>query len=233
MELSELASRLRRILPTRAHEPSSARTLSFQRISLGLPEMSRVNEGESWRHDGGETSYMIRTRSPEDLPALKRALEDVYNTDGYPVEGTSKADSFISPDGALHAWIATQGGLVVGQIVLISGSAVAQRELIVGKSGHRAALQAWIDRGGSIEHTALAARLFVRKSARSTGLGAELVLAACKWASVNNLRIVINVLDKDHAAIRLYEKLGFRQIGEAVYGGGPEPCGQFFYVDAA
>lgn len=154
-------------------------------------------------------SVEIRRRRDSDVPALIEVLEDVYSTDGYPVEGTSTAAAFLSPQGIVQSWVAIQAGIVVGHIAIITGA-----------QGCRPAVRAWVDlpdSKGDIEHTVVVARFFIRKHARNQGLGRKLVEHTCEWAQTNNMKIVMNVIDKDVGAMRLYEKLGFRRIGEGVY----------------
>lgn len=151
----------------------------------------------------------IRPRSDDDLPALVEALEDVYSTDGYPIEGTAAAVSFLTPAGLVEAWVAVSAGVAVGQIAVVSGG-----------QGHHDAVRAWVDlpgSGGRAESTAVAARFFVRKHARGYGLGRALIEKTCLWARQNGMRIVMNVLAKDQDAMSLYEKIGFRRFGEGEY----------------
>ncbi|KAK6082647.1 hypothetical protein SCUP234_00427 [Seiridium cupressi] len=151
----------------------------------------------------------IRTRREADIPALVEALEDVYNTDGYPIEGTATAAAFLAPDGLVEAWVAVHANSVVGQIVVVAGA-----------QGNQAAVRAWLDlpdSGGDVGRTVVVARFFVRKHARGQGLGRGLIEKACGWARENGMAIVMNVLSKDLEAMKLYEKVGFRRIGEGLY----------------
>ncbi|ETS83116.1 hypothetical protein PFICI_04992 [Pestalotiopsis fici W106-1] len=169
------------------------------------------------------TDIEFRRRSKDDLPALVEALEDVYSTDGYPIEGTATAVSFLSPPGLVAAWVAVHRGLVVGQIAVVAGG-----------QGHHAAVRAWVDSvgsGGDAGATVVAARFFIRKYARGFGLGRALVEKTCQWAKDNGKRIVINVLAKDQDAMKLYEKLGFRRFGEGEYEYHEgKKATQYFYV---
>lgn len=156
----------------------------------------------------------IRPRSEDDLPALVEALEDVYSTDGYPIEGTATAASFLAPPGLVAAWVAVHRGVVVGQIAVVTG-----------RDGH--AMRAWVEASAAAsnggDHDAeptrvvVAARFFVRKYARGLGLGRALIEKTCRWAKDNDMRIVMNVLAKDQDAMKLYEKVGFKRFGEGVY----------------
>jgi GNAT superfamily N-acetyltransferase len=171
----------------------------------------------------------VRPRQPSDLPALVAALEDVYRTDGYPVEGPSGAEAFLSPRGLAQAWVAEHAGVVVGQIVVVasrdSDGARGQQEL-------PAAVRAWVGLPGGAgdpTRTVVVARFFVQHAARRLGLGRGLIERACAWARDRKMAVVMNVMGKDVDAMRLYEKVGFRRIGEGEYAfGHGETCLQFF-----
>lgn len=165
----------------------------------------------------------IRPRLEDDLPAMVEALEDVYSTDGYPIEGTAAAASFLTPAGLVAAWVAVRGGIAVGQIAVVSG-----------EQGRHDAVRAWVElpgSGGRAESTVVAARFFVRKHARGCGLGRALIEKTCQWARENGMTIVMNVLAKDQDAMKLYEKIGFRRFGkgEYQYDQGKRSI-QYFYV---
>lgn len=172
----------------------------------------------------------IRPRQPSDVPALLAALEDVYRTDGYPVEGPSGGEAFISPPGLAQAWVAVRAGAAVGQVAVVAGAG-------------QAAVRAWVDHhhhhhpggggGGSRDaaRAVVVARFFVRRDARRLGLGRRLVERACAWARDRGMVVVMNVMSKDVDAMRLYERIGFRRIGEGEYQVRPgEVCLQYFYV---
>ncbi|MGY5032565.1 GNAT family N-acetyltransferase [Streptomyces sp. 900116325] len=69
---------------------------------------------------------------------------------------------------------------------------------------------------------AVLARLFVAREARKASVGESLMRAAMEYTRENRIRLVQDVMKKDVAAIRLYGRLGWQRIGEAVhtFGGG-------------
>ncbi|MGI5195606.1 GNAT family N-acetyltransferase [Streptomyces sp. CA-288835] len=71
---------------------------------------------------------------------------------------------------------------------------------------------------------AVGARLFVAPEARHEGLGERLMQAANTYARERGLRVVLDVMAKDTAAIRLYERLGMQRIGTSrhAYGDGKQ-----------
>ncbi|MER6284060.1 GNAT family N-acetyltransferase [Streptomyces sviceus] len=70
-------------------------------------------------------------------------------------------------------------------------------------------------RGDEKDQIAVLARLFVIKSARKHAVGERLMQAAMSYGSEHELRLVLDVMTKDSAAIRQYERLGWREIGRA------------------
>nr|WP_234313913.1 GNAT family N-acetyltransferase [Streptomyces sp. NBRC 109706] len=59
------------------------------------------------------------------------------------------------------------------------------------------------------EATAELVRLFVHPDSRGRAIGEGLVRAAMAHAQANGRRLVLDVMAKDRAAIRLYERLGW------------------------
>jgi GNAT superfamily N-acetyltransferase len=57
-------------------------------------------------------------------------------------------------------------------------------------------------------------RLFVAPAARGHGVGAALLTTAVDFARANASRPVLTVADTGRAAIRLYERAGWRRIAE-------------------
>jgi ribosomal protein S18 acetylase RimI-like enzyme len=64
------------------------------------------------------------------------------------------------------------------------------------------------------ERIGVLVRLFVVREARKHAVGERLMRAAMDDAKQSSIRLVLDVMTKDTAAIRLYERLGWRYIGE-------------------
>ncbi|MFJ4919590.1 GNAT family N-acetyltransferase [Streptomyces sp. NPDC088725] len=104
------------------------------------------------------------------------------------------------------AWVAELNGHVVGHAAVNHPQA-----------GDKAA-RMWSEQSGETEvRVGVLARLFVGREARNASAGANLVKAATSYARQSDLRLVLDVLTKDAAAIRLYERLGWQRIGETVH----------------
>ncbi|AWL36441.1 N-acetyltransferase [Streptomyces sp. SM17] len=110
----------------------------------------------------------------------------------------------MTPPGVVKAWVAHRDG-VVGHIAIM-------------KAEGEKAVTLWQQQSGEDESTiGVLARLFVVRSARKHAVGESLMRAAMDYAEENGLRLVLDVMDKDEAAIRLYERLGWQFIGGATH----------------
>ncbi|MEW9550488.1 GNAT family N-acetyltransferase [Nonomuraea sp. NPDC050783] len=57
---------------------------------------------------------LIRPRAPEDLEACVRALAQVHPADRYPVDWPDDPGAWLTPRGLHQAWVAAEGGAVLG-----------------------------------------------------------------------------------------------------------------------
>ncbi|MEU1380540.1 GNAT family N-acetyltransferase [Streptomyces albidoflavus] len=148
----------------------------------------------------------VRPRESRDLAEAATVLTAVHESDGYPVEGVKDPEAWLSPEGLLAAWVAELDGHVVGHVAINSpqpGEEVARL---------------WREESGDDDsHIGVLARLFVARQARKASVGKLLIEAATAYARDSHRRLVLEVLTKDAAAIRLYERLGWQRIGEAVH----------------
>ncbi|MFJ6797540.1 GNAT family N-acetyltransferase [Streptomyces sp. NPDC091268] len=113
------------------------------------------------------------------------------------------------------AWVGEVDGKIVGHVSVM-------------RPQGEDAVSMWIERSGDDEeHVAVLARLFVLQEARQHALGAQLMRAATSWAQGQGIRLVLDVMAKDAAAIRLYQRLGWTKIGEATH-----PYGEGQLMDA-
>ncbi|MEV5808707.1 GNAT family N-acetyltransferase [Streptomyces parvulus] len=150
-------------------------------------------------------SVTVRPFSNDDLTGAAEALVEVHETDGYPVEGVDDPEAWIKSEDVLAAWIAESDGRIVGHVAVMKPQGEAAADLWVKQSGD--------DMG----HVGVLARLFVVQSARKQAAGRQLMEAAASHARDHGLRLVLDVMVKDASAIRLYERLGWRKIGETIH----------------
>ena len=156
-------------------------------------------------HHAAEREVVIRPRTSADIASAASALVTVHSTDGYPVEGVAQPEEWLSPAGLLAAWVAVFDGRTVGH------AAVAR------PSGEEA-VSLWIERSGAgSENVGVLARLFVLPEIRGRSVGESLVRATMEYAGNHGLRLVLDVMTKDRSAIRLYERLGWQQIGNITH----------------
>lgn len=158
----------------------------------------------------------IRPRRDADFPALAAILVRVHELDGYPVEGVADPQGWLHHPRELSSWTAEIAGQPIGQITL------------TGASSEDDAAQLWLkDTGGDISALAIPIRLFVDPDHRGVGAAGLLMTKALERARSLDRPVAFDVMTKDRAAIRLYERLGARRLGEIVHrhsGGLAEPA---------
>ncbi len=159
---------------------------------------------------------VIRQRVDADLPEAATALVKVHAVDGYPVEGVSQPEAWLSPRGLINSWVAVKSGIVVGHVAIT-------------RPADEWAVSLWIEQSGeSADSVAVLARLFVVPEARKLAAGESLMRAAVDYARSRGIRLVLDVLAKDAAAIRLYTRLGWRSIGSALHPYGDQQQAEAF-----
>lgn len=146
----------------------------------------------------------VRLRKPADLESCGAILRRVHELDGYPVEGVTDTDAWLNPPTLTRAWVATLDHQVVGHALLASPT-----------KGDDAA-RLWQEQSGTpLAVITVLGRLFVDPLARGHAAGLQLMKEALQYASTRHLTAVLDVMEKDEVAIRLYERAGWRPIGEA------------------
>lgn len=151
-------------------------------------------------------TVMIRPRREEDLPALAAVLVRVHELDGYPVEGVADPEGWLRQSHELQSWTAVEDGEPIGQITLTRGLPDDD------------AARAWQEHtGGDVDRLAIPARLFVDPDQRGTGAGRILMETAVGFAHARGLAIAFDVMLKDRAAIRLYERLGAQRVADLTH----------------
>ena len=163
----------------------------------------------------------IRPRREEDLPSLASTLVRVHAVDGYPVEGVADPEAWLRHPHEIQSWTATDDDGPIGQVSLTRA-----------RPEDDAAL-AWHEHtGGDIDRLAILARLFVDPDHRGSGAGRLLMETARDHARSHGLAVALDVMFKDRAAIRLYERLGAERIGDIDhrYGDGLTEAGAVYVI---
>lgn len=149
----------------------------------------------------GPHAAQIRRREARDLPACVRALAAVHAADGYPLVWPADPTRWLQPKNLLDAWVAVRDGALVGHVALCGPEDADVAALWCASAGVPLARIAEI------------AKLFVDPATRGSRLGAALLAHAAAAAAALGLVPALEVLDHDRAARRLYERLGWRHVG--------------------
>jgi GNAT superfamily N-acetyltransferase len=168
------------------------------------------------------TNIRIRPRLPTDLPSCASLLARVYEKDRYPVQGVSNAIGFLSSPDALGSWVAVaeespesassnndnqDGNLSVLAHISLS---------LPRPTSTDPAVVLW--RSQNSQPVAVLERLFVDPAARGQGLAEKLMRTVTDEAGKRGLRCVLFALVKDVGAMRLYERVGWKEFGREMYG---------------
>ncbi|KAF4406191.1 GNAT family N-acetyltransferase [Streptomyces lycii] len=155
-------------------------------------------------HDGTRP-LRVRRLTDADVSKAASVLVEVHASDGYPVEGVAQPEEWLRPPGLIASWVAELDGDVVGHVA-------------ISRPGGEQAASMWLKQSGlDPDRVAVLGRLFVSPAARRRAAGEELMKAAHEYGQAHGVRLVLDVVAKDQAAMRLYERLGWKRIGRAVH----------------
>lgn len=166
-----------------------------------------------------QPTSVVRPRSEDDLPACAAVLVAVYEADGYPVEGVAEPEAWLTPTGLLQAWVAELAGEVIGHVCLTEPTDTDAAATVFRRTPE-----------GSAADIAVLGRLFVHPEARGHRAGELLTRTAMNHATTHGLRLVLDAMEKDQAAIRLYERLGWHRIGTTDHDSGHGLVSAYCYV---
>jgi len=148
------------------------------------------------------TPVIVRQRGEADSDACVEMALAVHERDGYPLYLPTDLHAFVVSADALAAWVAERSGEILGHVALHRRSA-APILAVAGK-----VLRQPPSRLGVV------ARLFVSPSAHRSGAGRALLDVASRDAAARGLWPILDVATGLHAAIAMYEKCGWKRIGE-------------------
>lgn len=145
----------------------------------------------------------VRERRDADLAACVAALRATHEADGYPMVWPADPVAWLAPDGVLGAWVATDAGTVLGQVLVRDGSDLERRTAVAAAAG--------------VEESSVGSlsRLYVAPAARRRGVAGALLRVATAAAAARGLRLALDVVDDDGAAPALYERHGWRRVTSA------------------
>ncbi|MBB5785598.1 GNAT family N-acetyltransferase [Jiangella mangrovi] len=166
-------------------------------------------------------SFAVRPRTDDDLPACASVLAGVQARDGYPVDDIADPAGFLTPPGLLGAWVAASAdGSVAGHVALSEPSPSYAPALLWSRES-----------GEPLDRLGVLGRLFVAPAARGSGLGARLVAAVVDECARLGRRPLLDVVVKDAAAVRLYDRLGWTRFGTVTLRFPSGPVDAHCYVD--
>ncbi|MHB8243844.1 MAG: GNAT family N-acetyltransferase [Acidimicrobiales bacterium] len=163
--------------------------------------MSRPAPEASTSTPGRDGIIEIRPRLDDDLPALAVVLARVHESDGYPVKVPPDPVAWLSGSRTRRSWVASLGGLVVGQVSTASAD---------GDYAEGVWLRALECESGDL---AVVKRLFVDPTARGRGLGRTLLDTVVADAHLRGLHPVLDVDAKAAYPNALYRSCGFQEVG--------------------
>lgn len=143
----------------------------------------------------------IRARRDDDLPRLVEALAHVAWADGYPSRWPHDPAAWLRSRDLVGAWVVERDDAMVGHVVL-------------RRPHGEVPVTLWCAATGQHENRcAVVVRLFVVPAARGAGLGHALLATAHQEAARRGLHPVLDVVDTNRSAVRLYDRLGWTRLG--------------------
>jgi GNAT superfamily N-acetyltransferase len=162
---------------------------------------------------------LIRDRRATDGPALEAIARQTHALDRYPKYLPDDLESFIADPTALGAWVAEDGGEVVGHVALHTHSVPEVMQALLSATG--------LDK----DDVAVVARLLVAPAARRRGLGRILLERATAEAEALGRRAALDVVDEHTKAIALYEDCGWIRVAQVDWSlPGGRPFHELIYV---
>lgn len=147
-----------------------------------------------------------------------RLLERVHATDEYPVFWPDDPARWLSPQGAIRAWVAERSRDVVGHVLLrtVAARDAEWQEATAGRAAELGVIS----------------RLFVDSDLRGAGLGRSLLDAAMNEALSRGLCPVLDVVATRVSAVQFFERQGFRRVLTKSWSANAE-CPHHFFVGLA
>jgi ribosomal protein S18 acetylase RimI-like enzyme len=155
----------------------------------------------------GQGEVTVRERIPADLPVLAEVLEEQQPHTGYPQRWPlpSPVAEFLTRPGELGAWVAT-----------LDDDPAPVGHVSVTAPGSGPEVDGWVAGvGRPAEELAAVSVLFVDHRVSGRGVGGALLDAAVAFIRESGRAPVLDVVQETRSAVRLYERHGWRVVGEA------------------
>jgi GNAT superfamily N-acetyltransferase len=143
---------------------------------------------------------VIREKRPSDHAACLALVRRVHVNDGYPLHMPDDLPGFLTPDYERAAWVAGEGGKIVGHVALHDAAVDPTLE-----AGQRAT-------GLPADRLTVISRLFVEPQMRRAGVGRALLQTATDHARARGQRALLDVGQTLPGAIALYESQGWVRV---------------------
>lgn len=146
----------------------------------------------------------IRQRTAEDLPRLVQVLTDQQAVSGYPIRWPLPfpTEEFLVRVGELDAWVAVDGGEVVGHVSVLRPRDGWECEGWTAATGEPAG------------RLAAVSVLFVDSARGARGIGSRLLETAVTRIRELGMLPVLDVVQEHSVAADLYRRRGWQVVGE-------------------
>ena len=150
------------------------------------------------------TEVTIRPRRPEDLAPLADVLAQQQSHTGYPQRWPLPfpVQEFLHRPAQLQAWVAELDGVVVGHVAV---AAVQPGDMATAWSAGT---------GRPLDGLAEVSVLFVDHRTAGRGVGSALLGTAVDFIRGTGRTPVLDVVQETENAVRLYERGGWRVVGQ-------------------
>lgn len=140
---------------------------------------------------------LIRARGDDDLGVCVELLRAVHEQAAYPINWPADPRTWLTPENRLGCWVAVSGARVVGHVVLTAVGDAAEVE-----------------------------RLFVDPQATRQGIGRQLLDHCVTTAAELGRKLSLEVVDNRGAAVHLYRRSGWREVGRTPIDWGGEQASE-------
>lgn len=148
----------------------------------------------------------VRARISADIGELVELAAVVRSADGYPLYlPDENLGRFLSDPIPVSAWVALDGGRIVGHVAVNAGS--------------HSSVTAAIRHAGIIGEVGVIARLLVDPTRRREGIGSRLLEHASAHVESLGWVPVLDVVATAEPAVSLYRRHGWTEIGSATFDG--------------
>jgi len=124
----------------------------------------------------------------------------VHELDGYPMRWPADPPSWLTVPGTLAAMVGELDGEVVAHGLIRRADGTTAAAPLARASGH------------PVDEVVMVSRLYVAPSGRRRGAGAQLLDALLRAAAEHHVVVGLDVVDKDTAAIAMYERAGWHRV---------------------